>query len=36
MDKIKECEKCEYSCGCIETCKLKSSECYHNKKQTKN
>lgn len=29
-----ECKVCEYSCGCRETCKLKSSECYQNK-QTK-
>lgn len=31
--KIYKCEECEYSCGCIETCKLKSSECYQNKKE---
>lgn len=30
-----ECKDCEYSCGCIETCKLKSSECYQNKKGVK-
>lgn len=27
MDKDK-CKSCEYSCGCVESCKLKSSECY--------
>lgn len=27
-----KCKECEYSCGYIETCKLKSSECYQNKK----
>lgn len=30
-----ECNKCEYSCGCVETCKLKSSECYQNRLKKK-